>query len=254
MKKLRIALLHLLPIAGDINRNQKLIEKGVKLAADKHVDWIITPELAVSGLQFSQKIGTKWINNQPDEWMINFFSLVKSINTNVFLGCPERSEDGELYNSVFVINRNGKLIGKQRKITSIIDDWSTSGDFIEPIDIENVKIGVLICADAYSKNIADTLFSKGAEILVAPSAWGPGVCGPKGEWEQRSIDTGLCLFVCNRTGEDETVTFWEAESQIIKNGKRLLLHKSKQSAILTFDWDLDKMDLISHDFEVEYIS
>jgi predicted amidohydrolase len=81
--------------------------------------------------------------------------------------------------------------------------------------MENVNIGVLICADAYTKNIADTLLAKGAEILAAPSAWGPGIHGPNGEWEQRSIDTELCLFVCNRTGEDETVTFWEAESQII---------------------------------------
>jgi predicted amidohydrolase len=246
--------LHLLPIAGDIKKNQSLIEKAVKIAGNKNVDWIITPELAVSGLQFPQKIGTKWIKQQPDEWMTNFFSLAKSINTNVFLGCPEKSENGNLYNSVFVINRHGELIGKQRKITSIIDDWSTSGDVIEPIDMENIKIGVLICADAYTKNIADTLLAKGAEILVAPSAWGPGLHGPNGEWEQRTIDTGLCLFVCNRTGEDETVTFWEAESQIIKNGKRLLSHKSKQSAILTFEWDLEKMDLISSNFGIEYIS
>lgn len=253
MSKLRVALLHLLPIAGEIKKNQCLIEKAVKRAADQNVDWIITPELAVSGLQFSQKIGTKWIKQQPDEWMTNFLDLIRSLNTVVFLGCPEKSESGELYNSVFVINRDGQIIGKQRKITSIIDDWSTSGAFIEPINMENVKIGVLICADAYTKNIADRFLAKGAEILIAPSAWGPGLYGPNGEWEQRSIDTGLCLFVCNRTGEDESVTFWEAESLIIKNGKRLLKHKSKQSAILTFDWDLEKMDLISTDFEVEYI-
>ncbi|MED1469181.1 carbon-nitrogen hydrolase family protein [Bacillus salipaludis] len=253
MNKLKVALLHLLPIAGDIKNNQSLIEKAVKQAANQNADWIITPELAVSGLQFSRKIGTKWIKQHPDEWMTNFLALVQSLNTFVFLGCPEKSESGELYNSVFVINRDGQLIGKQRKITSIIDDWSTSGAFIEPIDMGNVKIGVLICADAYNKNIADTLLSKGAEILIAPSAWGPGLHGPNGEWEQRSIDTGLCLFVCNRTGEDESVTFWEAESLIIKNGKRLLSHKSKQSAILTFDWDLEKMDLVTPDFEVEYI-
>ncbi|WP_338785960.1 carbon-nitrogen hydrolase family protein [Metabacillus sp. FJAT-53654] len=174
MSKLKVALLHLLPIAGDIKKNQSLIEKAVKRAADQNVDWIITPELAVSGLQFSQKIGTKWIMQQPDEWMLNFVSLVQSLNTNVFLGCPEKSESGELYNSVFVIDRGGNIIGKQRKITSIIDDWSTSGAFIEPIDMGNVKIGVLICADAYNKNIADKFLAKGAEILIAPSAWVQG--------------------------------------------------------------------------------
>lgn len=96
LSNLRIALLYLLPIAGDIKNNQNLIEKAVKRAANKNVDWIITAELAVSGLQFSQKIGTKWIKQQPDKWMTNFLALVKSLNIYVLLGCPEKSENGEL--------------------------------------------------------------------------------------------------------------------------------------------------------------
>ena len=254
LRKIKVAFLHLLPISGDIQYNQDLIERAVKLAAVKHVDWIITPELAVSGLQFSRKIGTDWIKQQPEEWMIHFCALVKSINTNVFLGCPEKSADGELYNSVFVINRDGNLIGRQSKIATISDGWCQSGTSIETIDLEGMKVGIMICADAYTDKIASTLLAKGAEMIVAPSSWGPGLHGPNGEWEQRSIDTGLPLFVCNRTGEEETVTFWEAESMIIKNGKRLLSHKSEQSAILTFEWNVEKMDLISSDFQVEYIS
>ena len=64
--KIRMALLHLLPIVGDVQYNQHLIEKAVKLAASQNVDWVITPELAVSGLQFSRKIGTDWIKRQPE--------------------------------------------------------------------------------------------------------------------------------------------------------------------------------------------
>lgn len=73
-----------------------------------------------------------------------------------------------------------------------------------------------------------------------------------GEWEQRAIDTGLCLFVCNRTGEDSTVSFWEAETMVIKNGKRLISHKSKQSAIIVFDWDIKEKNLVSNNYEVEH--
>ncbi len=254
MRKIRMALLHLLPIVGDIQYNQDLIERAVKQAANQKVDWVLTPELAVSGLQFSRKIGTDWIKKQPDEWMSHFCAFVKSINTNVFLGCPERDDDGKLYNSVFVINRNGDLIGRQRKHATISDGWCQPGTTIETIDLDGIKVGTMICADAYTDKIANTLLAKGAEIIVAPSSWGPGLHGPNGEWEQRSIETGLPLFVCNRTGEDETVAFWEAESMILKNGKRLLSHKSEQSAILTFDWNVEKNELISSEFQVEYIS
>ncbi len=253
MRKIKIALLHLLPISGDIQYNQDLIERAVKRAAEKNVDWIITPELAVSGLQFSRSIGTDWIQQQPDEWMNYFRKLVKSLNTNVFIGYPEKTATGELYNSVFVINRNGDLIGRQRKNATLSDGWCHSGNSSEVLDLDGIKIGIMICADAYTDKIARSLLKKGAEIIVAPSSWGPGLDGPNGEWEQRSIDTGLPVFVCNRTGEDETVSFWEAESLIIRNGKRLLAHKSEQSAILTFEWNLEKMDLISSNFEVDYI-
>ena len=72
-----MALLHLLPIVGDIQYNQDLIERAVKQAANQKVDWVLTPELAVSGLQFSRKIGTDWIKKQPDEWMSHFCAFVK---------------------------------------------------------------------------------------------------------------------------------------------------------------------------------
>ncbi|WP_096202582.1 carbon-nitrogen hydrolase family protein [Bacillus sp. FJAT-45350] len=251
MKRLRVALLHLLPKAGDLQFNQNLIEKAVMIAGEKNVDWIITPELATSGLQFSS-IGTDWITQQPDTWMNHFCTIVKSINATVFLGCAERSKEGALHNSVFVISEKGEIIGNQKKLARV-DNWSTSGEVVEPISLENIKVGVLICADSYTGNYADKLLTKGAEILIAPSSWGPGLHGPNGEWEQRSIDTGLPIFVCNRTGEDETVSFWEAESSVIKDGKRLLTYKSKQSAILLFDWDLEAMNLVSTSFDVEYI-
>ncbi|WP_368505331.1 carbon-nitrogen hydrolase family protein [Alkalihalophilus sp. As8PL] len=253
MRKVKISLLHLLPIAGDISSNQKLIEDAVRCAAAKEVDWIITPELAVSGLQFSRKIGKQWINQQPDEWMTRFMDLVKSLQVNVFLGCPEKSNEDKYYNSVFVIGKNGQLLGTQRKVSSVTDDWSSSGEAIEPISVDGIKVGLSICADSYTPAIANTLLEKGSEILIAPSAWGPGLHGPDGEWEQRSIDTGLPLFVCNRTGEDETVLFWEAKSLVIKNGEHLLSHSSKQSAILTFEWNLEERDMISDQFDVEYV-
>ncbi|MBO1000033.1 carbon-nitrogen hydrolase family protein [Bacillus sp. SD075] len=252
MGKIKISLLHLLPIAGDVEYNQKLIEQAVHIASNNNAEWIITPELCVSGLQFNHKIGTGWINRQPDAWMSNLGRKLKNLKSTLFLGCPEKGCDGELYNSVFVIDKKGHILGKQRKI-SVIDDWSASGDVIETIKTDNVEVGIMICADAYTQNIAHGLLEKGAEILIAPSSWGPGLHGPEGEWEQRSLETGLPVIVCNRTGEDETVRFWEAESMIIKNGVPLLTHNSRQSAILTFEWDLQSMELISSHFDIEYI-
>ena len=58
MKPGKIALLHLAMVPGDIDRNKQVIVEAVKHAAAVGAQWIITPELAISGLQCAQVIGT----------------------------------------------------------------------------------------------------------------------------------------------------------------------------------------------------
>jgi N-carbamoylputrescine amidase len=115
-------------------------------------------------------------------------------------------------------------------------------------------VGILVCADAYKNDIAQILKDQGAEILVSPAAWGPGGCAPDGEWERRSLDTGLPLIVCNRSGvETAELDYTYAESVVTQQGKRLLCGTSDRSVILSFEWDLDSMTLLSHDFERRYL-
>jgi predicted amidohydrolase len=247
---IRIAMLHLKPIAGDLDHNRALIENAVRIASAHKTDWIITPETAVSGLQFDHLIGTDWVEQQPDPWTRRLCELAAAANTWLFLGQPERGGNNEIYNTVFVVGPDGQVIGKQRKILVHSDGWSTPGDEILPMVAGPLCVGIMICADAYTNRVADAHLSQGAKVLVAPSSWGPGLYGPEGEWERRSMETGLPVFVCNRTGKDQSVSFWEAESLVIVGGKRRLTHQSRQSAILLFDWDCEAMDLVSESFQV----
>ena len=181
--------------------------------------------------------------------MSSFCELVKGLGVNVFLSLPERdSQDNGLYNSVFFIDSRGAIGARHRKINTISDGWSSSGSTIEPFDWNGTKVGILLCADAYTSHVADTLRSKGAQILMSPAAWGPGLYGPNGEWEQRTVETGLPLIVCNRTGEDSTRSFCSAESLVVINGQKVLRHTSFGSVVLTFDWDLERMALLSPEF------
>ena len=183
--------------------------------------------------------------------------LVKALDITVFLSHPERDlESGKLYNSVFVINRLGEIAGKHRKIKALhgAEAWSSPGWTIEPIDADGVKAGILICADGYKNEVAQVLKDKGAQVLVSPAAWGPGECGPDGEWEQRTLDTGLPMMVCNRSGgKGDDLDYNLAESVVAHGGKRLLVATSERSVVLAFDWDMDNMELLSPAFSEAYI-
>ena len=238
----RIALCHLAPVAGDVARNRALVEAAVTTAARAGARWILTPELCVTGFTFADRIGTDWIREQPDRWMTGLRRRVAALGVTVFLSHPERdARTGALHNSVFVLGPDGAALGTHRKINTLrvgSEAWSTPGEEVAAIDVAPLgRVGVLVCADAHSPWIAKSLESQGARLLVSAAAWAPGVHGPAGEWEQCTLDTGLPMIVCNRTGPDETMSFVEAESVVVARGRRLLSLRSERSAIFALDWD-----------------
>ncbi len=103
--------------------------------------------------------------------------------------------------------------------------------------------------------MAQELKDQGAQLLVSLVSWGPGRCGPDGEWEQRSADTGLPIMVCNRSGaEERELDYRMAESVVAQDGRRLLSATSDRSVVLSFNWDMESMTLLSKDFDRAYVS
>ncbi|ULA64561.1 MAG: Carbon-nitrogen hydrolase [Nitrospira sp.] len=245
---LRIAFLHLAPIPGDLAGNRRLIEMAAMQAAQAGANWILTPELAVCGYSFADRIGTDWIAPQPDEWMAQMSRLAARLRITLFLSLPEQDRrTKQLHNSLFVIAPDGALSGAHRKINALrvgSEAWSTPGTEAIPVAAAPLdKVGLLICADAYSPGIAKSLQRQGARLLVSAAAWAPGLHGPNGEWERCTSDTGLPLFVCNRTGPDLTMDFTKAESVVAKDGERRLSMSAARSTIFLIDWDLLRQDL-----------
>ena len=250
---LRIAFLHLAPVSGDLIQNRRAIETAVARAAQTGATWILTPELAICGYTFADTLGTDWIESQPDQWVSGLCQLATRLRITLFLSHPERDRKTDtLYNSLFVISPDGCIVGSHRKINTLrvgSEAWSTPGNRAVSIPLLTIgRVGLLICADAYTPAIANSLKTHGARMLVSSAAWAPGMHGPNGEWERCTRDTGLPLLVCNRTGPDRTLNFTQAESVVVQDGKRLLSFRSPRAAIFIIDWDLAINSLASTRF------
>ena len=255
---LRIAMLHLAPIPGDLTRNRRLVETAVTTAARLGATWIITPELIVTGYTFADSIGTEWILPQPDSWMTHMSQLAARLRVTLFLSCPEQDRKShKLYTSLFAIAANGTIVGAHRKINTLrvgSEAWSTPGTQAVAIPVPPfARIGMLICADAYTPEIARNLQTQGAQLLVSAAAWAPGHHGPNGEWERCTRDTGLPLIVCNRTGPDRTLDFTKAETVVVKDGRRLLSLSSARSAVFAIEWDLQAGTLATMEYRTVYL-
>jgi predicted amidohydrolase len=237
-RPLTVAFLHLAPELGAVDRNRSLIEYGTRVAADSGADWVLSGELVVSGYRFQPLIGTNWIAEQPDTWMRRLARLSSDLRVSSFVSHPERDGvTGKLFNSLFVIGGNGQVLGRHRKLdpTPGSEDWSSAGEPGHPILLDGITIGLLICADACKALPALRLRDSGAQLLVSSAAWWPGEWGPKGEWEARTLDTGLPMIVCNRTGCDHASQLFGSESVVVDRGEKLLTLRAPESTVFIVD-------------------
>jgi N-carbamoylputrescine amidase len=237
-KSLKVGLLHLAPEFGALDENRVLVESATRLAAGFGADWVISGELVVPGYRFAPLLGTAWIDEQPDAWLRRLAELSGELAVVSFVSHPERDgASGRLFNSLFVIGRDGRLLGRHRKLhpTPDSEGWASAGELGRPILVDGLRAGLLICADAYAPHAARRLRDDGAQLLVSSAAWWPGKWGPSGEWEARTLDSGLPLIVCNRTGRDGESLMIEAESVVVDRGVKLLTLQSADSTVFVVD-------------------
>ena len=248
---MKVAFLHIEPQAAKVDANRRLIERLILFAYKQGATWIVTPELCIPGYYFADVIGSDWIKPQPDEWMKRIMDLSSRLHLVIFLSCPERDEStGKCHNSLFAIDK-GKIVGKHRKIEvhpGAEESWSSPGAALEPATVNDTRVGMLICADTWDSKHGVVLSDKDADLLVVSTAWGHKY-PPLEHWKKLSSDTGLPVWVCNRTGRERNVDWTQAESMVIQNGQLLFKYSGKPSLLL-FDWDMGKMTSESTVFDV----
>ncbi|HUI07765.1 MAG TPA: carbon-nitrogen hydrolase [Verrucomicrobiae bacterium] len=138
----------------------------------------------------------------------------------------EKRSAGVYHNTAVVIDANGKLLGRYRKM-HIPDDplyyekfYFTPGDLgFQAFTTKHARIGALICWDQWYPEAARLTALKGAQILVYPTAigWHAGEKKALGQkqfdaWvtiqRAHAIANGVFVAVSNRVGREGTVEFW----------------------------------------------
>ena len=162
------------PIIGNKELNLKKIEHYIKKYSDKNLDLVVFPEFFSTGISHEQFLNYPEDENGGDT--IAFIQeLAKKYNTNIIAGTVIEKSADKLYNTSFIIDRNGNIIDKYRKIHLFNYMGGTEGERITPGDREVVvdfdfgKVGLGICFDIRYPLHYNKLIKKGADIIVLPT-------------------------------------------------------------------------------------
>jgi len=141
-----------------------------------------------------------------------------------------------VYDTSFIIDKNGKVISKYRKIHLYdalgfreSDKMVKGSKIAKPVSTTIGKIGMMICYDLRFPEMSRLLAVAGSEILVAPSAWVKGNMKEE-HWitinKTRAIENG-----CYVIAPDQVGNIYCGRSLVIDPYGKILLDMKKKQGI-----------------------
>lgn len=209
---LTVALAQLNMLVGDIEGNAQKIITTTGEQADAGADLVVFPELALTGyppedLLLRPDLMVR-VNAQLD--------LIAQVShkTAVLVGHPW-PEDGTLYNALSVYAEGRLLIRYyKQKLPNygVFDElrYFSAGDKNALLELNGVRLGLLICEDLWFDAPVDALHAAGAEVIVSINA--SPYDQEKPQVRQRLLEghcrrTGLPLLYLNQIGGQDELVF-----------------------------------------------
>jgi len=152
--------------------------------------------------------------------------------------------EGVLYNTTFIIDKNGKFVGKYRKFYLYPQEhcFFKQGDEIPVFDIGLTKLGIAICFDHAFPELFRTLALRGAEIVLIPSAV------PQGyeyllnlRTRARAQDNQFFVVSINRIGNDGNFNYCGLSKVVNPRGEVLVEASADREEIINCEVDLDEI-------------
>lgn len=217
MKRQSTFVLAQMASEGDPEANlAKAKESIAKASTLYHPDVIIFPELFMSmfpiGTDHSISLATA--QTLDGTFVTQLRAQAKEYGVWLIFGMNETVEgdDHRNYNCTVVINSDGEIVSTYHK-THLYDAFGYKesntikpGDqFFEPVDTPFGKIGLFVCYEVRFPEVARYQRSKGADIIVMPTAWAAGKL--KSQHFRilitaRAIENTVYMLACNQCNAD----------------------------------------------------
>ncbi len=220
--------------SADLDANLEKSVTGIRKAAAEGAELVVLQELH-RGLYFCQREDVAEFDQAetiPGPSTDRLGELARELGVVIVASLFEKRTTGLYHNTAVVIERDGTIAGKYRKM-HIPDDpgfyekfYFTPGDLgFAPINTSVGKLGVLVCWDQWFPEAARLMAMAGAEMLIYPTAigWFPGDDAAEKQRQQdawitvqraHAVANGVPVISVNRVGHEpdpeggQGIDFW----------------------------------------------
>ena len=260
---------------GDAAANFAVIQQRVAEAAVRGAALVLLQELH-DGAYFCQHEAVDTFDLAepiPGPGTERLGALAKRHGVVIVGSLFERRAAGLYHNTAVVLEKDGRLLGKYRKM-HIPDDpgfyekfYFTPGDIgFKPIDTSVGRLGVLVCWDQWYPEAARLMALAGAQLLLYPTAigWDPGDAQDEKNRQRdawllshrgHAVANGLPVLSCNRVGHEPSpmasdkyagaagIDFW-GNSHVLGPQGEVLAEAGVEPAVLVAEVDLQRSEQV----------
>ena len=263
MRKLKIGFLQQHNTEDTVNNVERLCD-GIRDLAHRGAQLVVLQELHNS-LYFCQEENVDLFNLAepiPGPSTAFYGQLAKELQVVIVTSLFERRSTGLYHNTAVVLEKDGTIAGKYRKM-HIPDDpgyyekfYFTPGDLgFPPIDTSVGRLGVLVCWDQWYPEAARLMALAGAELLIYPTAIGYDPNDTRDEQERQrmawqtvqrghAVANGLPVVTVNRVGIEDGVPFWGTSFVAGPQGELLYEAPTDQEVEAVVEVDMQRSEQV----------
>ena len=253
---------------GSTDGNLEVIEKRVAEAAGNGARLVLLQELH-NGAYFCQHQCVSEFEQAepiPGPSTQRMAELAKKHGLVIVSSLFERRGAGLYHNTAVVLDKDGSIAGKYRKM-HIPDDpgfnekfYFTPGDMgFHPIDTSVGRLGVMVCWDQWYPEGARLMALAGADLLLYPTAigWDPDDAREEKDRQRNAwilshrghaVANGLPVLSCNRIGHEPSpvgrsgIDFWGSSHVLGPQGEFLAEASTDRAEVLMAEVDLRRSE------------
>ena len=172
-------------------------------------------------------------------------AIAREAGIAILYGYPERGAGGHIYNTAQLIDRTGRIAASYRKthLFGEIDRaaFSAGAALPEIVELDGLRIGILICYDVEFPENVRTLALKGADLVAVPTAlMQPFDIVARTIVPARAYENQVFLAYADRCGTEGELSYCGLSCVIAPDGSDLA-RAGRSEALIIADLDAERL-------------